>query len=186
MSETFNRCFQTDCEPKSQEELDADFGRVGGYNKPKRKKTGGRKKGAPNKRTLEKLHKAEKELAAVRAGRPTKLAIDHMDEMIAFFRQLVTTLMPWNADGTTREGRDPRLWFRAVEAFQGFLNLRAPYQSPRLNAVAFLTPESQEPSDITLVEHGLRLERMGLPKPTIEGDYYDENTAGDVNTVPSR
>jgi len=67
-----------------------------------------------------------------------------MDEMVGYFSNLVGVLAPWNADGTPREGRDHDLWFRAVAAFQGFLAMRAPYQSPRLGAVAIVPPTTQQ------------------------------------------
>lgn len=101
-----------------------------------RKKTGGRKRGSLNKRTLEKLAQAEHEISAHARGK--KLAVDHMDEMVEFFRGLVAALVPWNPDGSRKEGKDDKVWFRAVECFQGFLNMRAPYQTPRLSAVAIM------------------------------------------------
>ena len=134
------------CKPgESSDEADARFAR--GKNvkppheaRPKRKKYGGRKKGSINKKKLGQLYAAERELSGARIGR--KLAIDHMDEMIEFLQGLVTKLVPFNTDGSKREGYDQRLWFRTLDAFQGFLAMRAPYQTARLSAVAIMPQQT--------------------------------------------
>jgi len=107
-----------------------------------RAKTGGRKKGSVNKRTLEKIALAEREVKAAYTGK--KLAIDHADDMIEYFRQLVALHQPWLPDGSKREGRDAALWFRCVEVFKDFIALRAPYQSPRLSAVAIMPQQARQ------------------------------------------
>jgi hypothetical protein len=98
----------------------------------------GRQEGSITQGTIQKLRAAEREVEAARAGK--KLAICHMDDMVEYFKSLVALLAPWNADGTRREGSDHDLWFRAVAAFQGFLAMRAPYQTPRMTAVAIVPP----------------------------------------------
>lgn len=110
--------------------------------KPKRKKTGGRVKGSKNKRPNMSLAKAKKELAEAMAGR-RKLAIDHMDDLIEYLRNLVGLLSPWAPDGSSN-GKDMALWFQALEALRGFLHMRAPYQSPRLSAIAFVPDRMKE------------------------------------------
>jgi hypothetical protein len=75
---------------------------------------------------------------AVRGARPRKGTLEHMDDMLEYFRNLVRVLAPWDADGTPRPDRDQKLWFRAVEVFKNFLALRAPFQTPRLSAVAIV------------------------------------------------
>jgi hypothetical protein len=96
--------------------------------------------------------------------------------MVQYFKNLVDLLVPWNPDGTRREGRDEDLWFRAVAVFQGFPAMRAPYQSPRLGAVAIL-PSAVEPTmrdispedlDRRLAERGLPLSVLGADKPIFE------------------
>lgn len=114
-----------------------------GYKQKKLKKTGGRKKGVPNKRTIAKIQEAERDIELSRTGKK-KLAIDHMDDMIEKLRNVVALLVPWEDDGTKRKGKDARLWFRALDAFQGFLNMRAPYQSPRLSAVAIMPAQAKQ------------------------------------------
>lgn len=128
----------------THEQVDARFVRGAGYKQPgrKRKPGGGRKKGSLNKRTIEKVRQAEREITAPERGK--KIAIDHMDEMIEFLRGVVAKLMPFNADGTLMEGRDSVLWFKAVDAFQGFLNMRAPYQSPRLSAIQMVPAQGRQ------------------------------------------
>jgi hypothetical protein len=133
-----------------------------------------RKAGSLNKRTVAKLQAAEYELDAARAGK--KLAVDHMDDMVEYLKSLVDLLAPWNPDGTRREGREHDLWFRVVAAFQSFLAMRAPYQSPRLSAMA-IVPTKPPPStaDLTpedvvrkLQERGLPLSVLGADKPILE------------------
>lgn|SRR5262245_18650728 len=127
-------------------DADAAFARGSGYKQPQsaRKKTRrGRKRGSLNKRTIARLVAAQKAIEQPERERK-KLAIDHMDEMIEFLRGVVAKLVPWNSDGTLIEGRDQVLWFKAVEAFQGFLQMRAPYQSPRLSAVQIVPAASRQ------------------------------------------
>lgn len=120
------------------------------------KKSGGRRKGSKNKRTLERerlAHEAAKRLSAPDAQpirrHSKKIAVDHMDEMIAYFRDLVAVLSPWNADGTRRHD-DDQLWLRVVAAYQGFLSMRAPYQSARLNAVAVYPQQAQQRTEVNV------------------------------------
>lgn len=145
--------------------------------KPKRKKYGGRKKGSVNKRKLQKIHDAERELReakAVTGKRPATLfAIDHMDEMITYFRGLVAMHQPWNVDGSKRQGADEKLWLRIVEIFQGWLNMRAPYQSPRLSAIQVVQEPQVLPNQRTTV-HVTILNAKG---DTVYSDA--ENSAGD-------
>lgn len=105
-------------------------------------KRGGRKKGARNKKTLQKLAELERELAGYKSTRRTKIAIDHMDEMIEWLRNLVGAAQAFDAAGVPRPGYDPKLWFRILDAFGGFLAMRAPYQSPRLSAIAIMPQQS--------------------------------------------
>jgi hypothetical protein len=116
--------------------------------KAKRKKSGGRKKGSINKKTIEKLALAEREVAAASKG--AKFAVDHMDEMIVFFRAIIGKLVPWKPDGTPLPGRDHHVWFRCVDAFQGFLAMRAPYQSARLSAVAIMPQQAQQRTTVNV------------------------------------
>jgi hypothetical protein len=99
-----------------------------------------------------------------------------MDDMVEYLKSLVDLLAPWNSDGTRREDRDVNLWFRAVDVFQGFLAMRAPYQSPRLGMVAILPSAAQpvmqdispEDLDRRLAERGLPLSVFGCDKPILE------------------
>jgi|SRR5262245_51219832 len=120
--------------------------------KPKRQKFGGRKKGSLNRKTLQKMVAGEREVAVARQrGLKGRLAIDHMDDMILFFDVLVReTLNPWNLDGTRREGYDEGIWFRAVAAFQAFLNMRAPYQTPRLSALALMPQQAARKTTVNV------------------------------------
>ena len=132
----------------------------------KRPKTGGRKKDTFSKRTIEKLLVAEQEIAAARAGK--KLAIDHMDDMVEYFKSLVALLAPWNADGTRREGSDHDLWFRIVAAFQGFLAMRAPYQTPRMSAVAIVPPAVRQRTTVRVTILNERGEKVFSDVPEDE------------------
>lgn len=114
-----------------------------GYKVKKEKKTGGRKRGVPNKRTVARLEEAMKDIEFSRTGKKM-LAVDHMDEMIDYLRGVVALLVPWEKDGTKREGKDEKLWFRAMDAFQNILSMRAPYQSPRLSAIAIMPHQAHQ------------------------------------------
>ena len=133
----------------THEELDAQWARTPSQQrKHKRKKYGGRKKGSINKATAEKLERAHREMTAPERGK--KIAIDHMDEMIEFLRGVVARLVPWDKEGKPLEGRDTIVWFKAVEAFQGFLNMRAPYQSPRLSAVQIVPATARQRTTVNV------------------------------------
>jgi hypothetical protein len=142
--------------PKESEAISASIlgapGEYYGHRLAKRRKYGGRKKGTRNKLTLEKLRAAEQEIAAARGAK--KLAIEHMDDMLEYFRNLVRVLSPWDADGTPRPDRDQKLWFRTVEVFKDFLALRATYQSPRLSAVAIVpqAPQQRTVVNVTILD----------------------------------
>lgn len=120
----------------TSEALDAEHARKASAKK-KRKKYGGRKRGSINKRTIEKVREGERKLAGARQ-RGEKIAVDYMDEMIVWFRNIVGVMQPFDEKGLPRPGYNADIWFRAVAAFQGFLSMRAPYQSPRLSAIAIM------------------------------------------------
>jgi hypothetical protein len=135
--------------PSRSEKADTHYARNSADKKKlDKRKFNGRKKGSINKKTIEKLALAEREVAAASKG--AKFAVDHMDEMISFFRALVGKLVPWKPDGTPRPGRDHAVWFRCVDAFQGFLAMRAPYQSARLSAVAIMPAQAQQRTTVNV------------------------------------
>jgi hypothetical protein len=138
--------------PTRSEKADAQYARGKAHkakaDKVDRRKFNGRKKGSINKKTIEKMALAEREIAA--SNRGTKYAIDHMDDMIGWFRDLVAKLVPFDDNGIVLKGRDPKIWFRAVECFQGFLNMRAPYQSARLSAVAIMPQQAQQRTTVNV------------------------------------
>jgi hypothetical protein len=133
----------------------------------RRKKFGGRKRGTPNKKTLAKIAAAEAGLVEARAGK--KLAVDYMDEMIEWFRHLTGQLQPFDKDGNLKPGRDARMWLRVVECFQAFLSMRAPYQSPRLSAVAIMPQQARQRTTVNVTILNDRGERV----------YSDRDDAGD-------
>lgn len=153
-----------------------------GYKVKKEKKTGGRKKGVPNKRTVARLQEAERNLALSRSGEK-KIAIDHMDDMIDVLRDLVGKLMPFEKDGTKLEGKDQQLWFRVIEAFQGFLSMRAPYQTPRLSAIALMPQQAHQQRttvNVTILnERGEKVysDRDNIDTKLIEHDSGDGEEA---------
>jgi hypothetical protein len=164
-----------------EEKRDAEFARAPGYHKPqrKRRKHGGRKRGTPNRRTVEKLEAAHREMTAPQRGK--KIAIDHMDEMIEFLRGVVAKLVPWDKDGKAIEGRDSVLWFKAVDAFQGFLNMRAPYQSPRLSAVQIVPAASRQRTTVNVTilnERGEKIYSDAPPDSELKQiEHHDEEAA---------
>jgi hypothetical protein len=96
-----------------------------------------------------------------------------MDDMVEYFSNLVDVLAPWNEDGTPREDRDHDLWFRAVAAFQGFLALRAPFQSPRLSAVAIASPPTQQRTMVNVTILNDRGEKVYSDADAAYGDPGD-------------
>jgi hypothetical protein len=165
----------------THEQLDAGYARGSGYKPKKKQKTGGRKKGSLNKRTIEKLNQAAQEITAPERGK--KIAIDHMDDMIEFLRGVVAKLVPWDSDGKPIEGRDQVVWFKAVEAFQGFLNMRAPYQSPRLSAVQIVPSASRQRTTVNVTILNERGDKVYSDVPAdselkqIEGTSHGDEAA---------
>src|SRR5262245_29991892 len=128
-----------------------------------------RNKGSLNKKTIQKIQQAEREAAGYVAKRRTTLAVDHMDEMIDFLHGLVAKLVPWHPDGTPN-GRDHAMWFRALDAFQGFLNMRAPYQSPRLGAVAIIPSPTRQKTVVNVTSLNEKGEKIFSDPPPVSED----------------
>jgi hypothetical protein len=93
----------------------------------------GRPKGALDKATIQKQLKAHRELLK---SAQYKIATEHMDEQIGELHDLVKLLYPFDANGGAIKGKDTSFYFQAFGLFRDFLCMRAPYQSPRLSAVA--------------------------------------------------
>ncbi len=162
--------------PKDQARLDRKAARAA--EQEHKRKYKGRKKGTLNKKTLEKLRLAEREVVSDKTGRPKRLAIDHMDEMIEWFRELLGKLQPFDADGKPREGYNSDIWFRAVNAFQGFLSMRAPYQSPRLSAVAIMPAQHQQRTTVNVTILNERGEKVFADNDRAENSRLIEHDAG--------
>jgi hypothetical protein len=128
---------------------DERFARKPSDERKRRAKGGGRKKGSLNKRTIERLRQAEIQIDNVRRT-GEKLAVHHMDEMIFWFRELVAKLVPFDENGMVLKDRNPQIWFRAVECFQGFLTMRAPYQTARLSAVQIMPVQAQQRTTVNV------------------------------------
>ncbi len=134
--------------------------------------TGGRKKGSVNRKTLERIAAAERQVTAF-TSKGKKLAIDHMDEMIDYFSRLVAVLVPWEPNGSPRDNKDKDLWFRAVAAYQGFLNMRAPYQSPRLSAIQMVPAQAQQRTTVNVTILNERGEKV----------YSDSDSGDDAKLI---
>jgi len=78
-----------------------------------------------------------------------KLAVEIMDEEIAKFEQLMITLHPWDKDGTQIRGKSVQAYYWASEMRRDYLQMRAPYQSPRLSSVQ-VVPAGQGKRETTV------------------------------------
>jgi hypothetical protein len=118
-----------------------------------RKKTGGRTKGARNKKTLSRIAEAEDVVATARAkGR--KLAREVLEDYMELFSALAMT----SKDNEAEFEKYARLTVETATAL-------ASYQSPKLKAV--FVPLSQQQSSgaerLTREELAKKLEERGLP-----------------------
>lgn len=154
------------------ERADERFARKPSDERKRRAKGGGRKKGSLNKRTIERMREAEIQIDSVRRT-GEKIAVHHMDDMIGWFRELVAKLMPFDEHGMVIKGRDPALWFRAIDAFQGFLNMRAPYQTARLSAVQIVPAQSQQRTTVNVTILNERGEKV----------YSDSDSGDDAKLI---
>ena len=149
-----------------------------------REKTGGRKKGTPNKRTVEALIQEQRKAIGQHKAGGAKLAVDHMDEMIEHFRGVVGILQPWSKDeeGKWHVTGDTKLFFKAAETLGMFLAMRAPYQSPRLSSVQII-PQQSGGAERTVVNVTILNER-GQPDYTegreIEGKALPAPLDGEI------
>jgi len=94
-----------------------------------------------------------KELEAQRGQltkRGYKFAVEHMDDAINWLRGAMALKQPWMPDGTERKGGDVELFFRLLGLLRDFSNARAPYQTPRLSAVAVVPgPPAKDGDQVT-------------------------------------
>lgn len=107
-----------------------------------------------------------KELEAQRGQlkrRGYKFAVEHMDDAIDFLRGAMALKQPWMPDGSLRQGGDVELFFRLIGLLRDFTNARAPYQTPRLSAVAVVPAAKGEDHATTMTVNifNQRGERVG-------------------------
>jgi hypothetical protein len=133
----------------------------------------GRPKGALDKATIQKQLKAHRELLK---SAQYKIATEHMDEQIGELHDLVKLLYPFDANGGVIKGRDTSFYFQAFGLFRDFLCMRAPYQSPRLSAIAMAParPNQRTMVHVTILnENGQKVfsdsDESGNEMKTIEG-----------------
>src|SRR4051812_35848434 len=103
-------------------------GNQGGRPKGK-PKTGGRRPGVKNKRTLG----MEAALTTKREG--VKLGVDYLREMAALLAQLVEATRPREVDGEMK-AVDLQECLKWVKMLTNAAALLTPYESPRLSAIA--------------------------------------------------
>jgi hypothetical protein len=95
--------------------------------------------------------------------RGQKFAVEHMDDAINWLRGAMSLKQPWLPDGAPRKGGDPELFFRLLGLLRDFTIARAPYQTPRLSAVAIVPQKasSERPTTMTVNIFNQRGERVG-------------------------
>src|SRR5262245_53963972 len=96
-----------------------------------RKKTGGRKRGTPNKKTLSRIAEAEQVVASGKKG-GRKLAVDVLGDYMALFSALAST-------SRDDEAKFEKYALLAVEVAAQL----ASYQTPKLKAVFIPDPGQQ-------------------------------------------
>jgi len=104
----------------------------------------GRPLNSKNRSTIEKELKAE--IAQLPNG---KLAVEEMDVEIARFEKLQEVLYPWGEDGKLIEGKTEQAYYWASEMRRDYVQMRAPYQSPRLSSVQ-VVPAGQSKRNTTV------------------------------------
>lgn len=136
---------------------------------PKRPKKGvpatrprGRPKGSESKSTIEARLKAQRELIKASNG---KIATEHMDEQIGELEGLIKKLYPFDDEGRVIKGKSSPIYFRAFELFRDFLCMRAPYQSPRLSAVAIAPARSNQKTVVSVTILNERGEKVYADPP---------------------
>jgi hypothetical protein len=117
-------------------------GNQGGRPKGK-PKTGGRRRGVKNKRTLG----MEAALTAKREG--VKLGVDYLREMAALSTQLVEATRPREVDGEMKAG-DLQECSKWIKMLTNVAALLAQYESPRLSAMAVAPPQRETYQRMTL------------------------------------
>jgi hypothetical protein len=74
-------------------------------------------------------------------------AVEHMDDAITWLRGAMSLKQPWLSDGTKRKNGDVELFFRLLALLRDFTVARAPFQTPKLSAVAVMTQPQQGTGD---------------------------------------
>jgi hypothetical protein len=133
------------------------------HKKPKRKP--GRPKGSLDKATIQKQLKAEREFLKAANG---KIATEHMDEQIGELEGLVRQLYPFDGNGHVIKGMSSQIYFRAFELFRDFLCMRAPFQSPKLSAMAIAPARANQKTTVHVTILSERGEKV-----------FSDNDAGD-------
>jgi hypothetical protein len=164
----------------SEEYKDAEFARTKKYKKkPTRPKYGGRKKGSLNRITIEKRRTIEKELLArqqMMKIEGKKLAVEHMDEALAWIREAMATIDPLSEGRLSRDegSADLKLFIELIHLLHDFSVARAPYQTPRLTAMTIVPPQRQR----TMVNVTILNDRG-------EKIYSDAPNGDDANLIES-
>jgi hypothetical protein len=115
---------------------------------------------------------AAKQLKAVQVELPVqpldgKLAVDVMDEQIAHFEALMKTLYPWDEHGTQRKGKSVQAYYWASEMHRDYVQMRAPFQSPRLSAVQIVPAQNRQQVtevNVTILNEKGELEYTDAPE----------------------
>lgn len=92
---------------------------------------------------------AAKQLKSVQVELPIeqldgKQAVEVMDDKIAHFDALMKTLYPWDNEGKQIRGKSVQAYYWASEMHRDYVQMRAPYQSPRLSAVQIVPAQNRQ------------------------------------------
>jgi hypothetical protein len=130
-----------------------------GGSKPGERR-GGRQRGTPNKTTMERLLRAERETAVAQAeGR--KLAKEVLDDFMVLFAGMAAHHQPMPRGQAAPPGRQPdeakfEKYARLAIATAADL---APYQSPTFKAIAVMAPQipALGGGDVLSLEHAVEM-----------------------------
>jgi hypothetical protein len=138
-------------------------------------KTGGRRRGVKNKRTLAKEAAAT---SALGKRAEIKLAVDWLRDTAMLAAQIVEATRPVDEKGNERKGGNAEECLKWAKFLHGVAADLAQYESPKLSAVAIAPPPRTECTTMTVSifdQKGELLNKIvdGTPARAIEGQVHE-------------
>lgn len=125
---------------------------------PKREKYGGRQRGTPNKRTIEKMEQAERGIVETRK-RGKKLAKERLEEIMELAGGLAAHFVPVRPEGQRpNPNANEPLFAKYFSLYLDAARYLAPYQSPTFRAIMIAPPAPEK----TMEGEKVRRYRIGV------------------------